>query len=1415
MTVDVETAKSGPYSGNDSTTVFAYAFKLLAEEHLVVTLKDSDDNETVQTITTHYSVSGVGTDGGGNCTMVTAPASGETLTLTRAVPLSQTTDLVNRGAVQPASLETAYDRGVQMVQDFDEEMTRALKLPVSTAAAVSPELPVPVADAFIKWDSAGTALESSSTTVGQWLGGNGTVSLPYYSFTSDPDTGFYRIGSGSVGIAKNGVTDGEVVGTTGTQTLTNKTLSAATITGATSVTGAVTVGVDGTGKDLKLFGDTSGAYVLWDESADKLLTAGAAVVDIVKDSLLIDGTAVTTTAAELNILDGVTSTAAELNILDGVTSTAAELNILDGVTSTAAELNILDGVTSTAAELNILDGVTSTAVELNYSDTGAAVGTVVASKVVTADANKDVASLRNITATELITGGSITLASGATITAVLDEDNMASNSATAGVTQQSLVAYVASVVTGAALWSDVAYKTNSDSPVAVADANVGTMYAVNASGGAVVVNLAAISTLSLGGNWAIGVKKTDTSANTVTINRGGSDTIDGGTSYILSNQAEGVTLIPDTDSSPDDWTSIASGPVFGSASVYQFTNTGSDSTASTTSNGGYNAGVSTTLTISQSPLSESNVHLLFDGVTQHHDTYSLSGAVITTSSAIPTGTAAVEVIVGETVAMGVPSDATVTSAKLSGNLTTPGTLTVNGEAIATGFTGTLDGVLGSGTPATAAVTELTLTTDLAVTHGGTGASNAAGARSNLSAAASGANSDITSLTGLTTDLTVAQGGTGAGTFADNGILYGNGTGAIAATAVGSATHVLTSNGAGVAPTFQAAAGGGDAVTLAGSLDYLTLSGQEITRGAIVLTTDVSGTLPVANGGSGATSLSEGGVLLGSGTGAITAMAVLADGEMIVGDGTGDPMAESGATLRTSIGVGTGDSPQFTAINVGDASDTTIARSGAGDITVEGNAVYRAGGTDVPVADGGTGASALTDGGILLGSGTGAITAMAVLANGEMIVGDGTGDPMAESGATLRTSIGVDAAGTDNSTDVTLAGSLDYLTLSGQEITRGAIVLSTDVSGTLPVANGGSGATSLSEGGVLLGNGTGAITAMAVLADGEMIVGDGTTDPVAESGATLRTSIGVDAAGTDNSTDVTLAGSLDYLTLSGQEITPSAIVLTTDVSGALPIANGGTNATSAGAALTSLGAAARGANSDITSITGLTTDLTVAQGGTGASTHTANSVLIGAGTSAITSVAPGTSGNVLTSNGSAWTSAAGGGGGGGGTGWSLIQTDDISSSITSLVIQEATSGAWDAFSQLKIVMTNLLTGTDNTRVKMSNDGGSTFGAWDQYSAIVYNHSGFKGSEVGWGQPYAYVFDSTFRANTGQKMLFQMDIFMDGNDICFSGRGDGADSGGDHCFLMTKGTGLALSAIDYIEFYTLAWTAGQVRLYGLTV
>ena len=105
------------------------------------------------------------------------------------------------------------------------------------------------------------------------------------------------------------------------------------------------------------------AAVVYDLLTDANLAGTTAVA-----ALKLAGTTVTSTGAELNILDGVTATAAELNILDGVTSTAAELNILDGVTSTTAELNILDGVTSTTAELNILDGVTSTTAELNILD---------------------------------------------------------------------------------------------------------------------------------------------------------------------------------------------------------------------------------------------------------------------------------------------------------------------------------------------------------------------------------------------------------------------------------------------------------------------------------------------------------------------------------------------------------------------------------------------------------------------------------------------------------------------------------------------------------------------------------------------------------------------------------------------------------------------------------------------------------------------------------------------------------------------------------------------------------------------------------------------------------------------------------------------------------------------------------------
>jgi len=97
--------------------------------------------------------------------------------------------------------------------------------------------------------------------------------------------------------------------------------------------------------------------------------------------------------------------------------------------------------------------------------------------------------------------------------------------------------------------------------------------------------------------------------------------------------------------------------------------------------------------------------------------------------------------------------------------------------VASGAVNTVQDIAVTSTPTFAG---LNLTTALTVGNGGTGAATAGGARTNLGAAASGANNDITSLSGLTTALSVIQGGTGATSLTANGILLGNGTSAISA-----------------------------------------------------------------------------------------------------------------------------------------------------------------------------------------------------------------------------------------------------------------------------------------------------------------------------------------------------------------------------------------------------------------------------------------------------------------------------------------------------------------------------------------------------------------------------------------------------------------------------------------------------------
>ena len=142
-----------------------------------------------------------------------------------------------------------------------------------------------------------------------------------------------------------GSVDGATIGAASASTGSFTTLAASgavTLSSTLSVEGNTTLGNAAT-DTVTVTADIASDLIPSADSTHSLGDSSNYWANAYVDTLNLNGTAVTSTAAELNILDGVTATATELNILDGVTSTTAELNILDGVTSTAAELNLLDG----------------------------------------------------------------------------------------------------------------------------------------------------------------------------------------------------------------------------------------------------------------------------------------------------------------------------------------------------------------------------------------------------------------------------------------------------------------------------------------------------------------------------------------------------------------------------------------------------------------------------------------------------------------------------------------------------------------------------------------------------------------------------------------------------------------------------------------------------------------------------------------------------------------------------------------------------------------------------------------------------------------------------------------------------------------------------------------------------------------
>ena len=147
------------------------------------------------------------------------------------------------------------------------------------------------------------------------------------------DTDLMTLTSGVVTVA--GELDATTLDISGNADIDGTTnLDVVDIDGAVQIDATVTVGEDDTGYDVKFFGDTASAYMLWDTSADDLILGGAAGLVVPDGQLTLGSTAVSSTAAELNLLDGVSGLVqADFTKLAAVDSTAAELNIVDGGTS--------------------------------------------------------------------------------------------------------------------------------------------------------------------------------------------------------------------------------------------------------------------------------------------------------------------------------------------------------------------------------------------------------------------------------------------------------------------------------------------------------------------------------------------------------------------------------------------------------------------------------------------------------------------------------------------------------------------------------------------------------------------------------------------------------------------------------------------------------------------------------------------------------------------------------------------------------------------------------------------------------------------------------------------------------------------------------------------------------------------------
>jgi len=172
MTISTTIIKSS-YSGNGSTTAFTYNFKITDQDDIQVIIRSANGTETVKTLTTHYTVAGVGGNSGTvTFTSGNIPVTGETVVLRRSTPQTQAMDLIDNDPMSADTIETAHDKVTSISQELQEQVDRSIKLS-RTNTMTSTEFTVDAtnrANKILAFDSSGeiAVTQELGTFRGNW-----------------------------------------------------------------------------------------------------------------------------------------------------------------------------------------------------------------------------------------------------------------------------------------------------------------------------------------------------------------------------------------------------------------------------------------------------------------------------------------------------------------------------------------------------------------------------------------------------------------------------------------------------------------------------------------------------------------------------------------------------------------------------------------------------------------------------------------------------------------------------------------------------------------------------------------------------------------------------------------------------------------------------------------------------------------------------------------------------------------------------------------------------------------------------------------------------------------------------------------------------------------------------------------------